>query len=210
MTAAMSTDTSWYLDINHFSRDTSWLHSFLAAYALWGGLVVLAAALVGAWWFSARRGPDAPRRVAIAWLGGAGAVVALAANQGIGSVVDRTRPCHTFHHALVLLSCANDASFPSDHAMIGGALVAGVFLVSRRLGLAAMVAALLLAFSRVYAGVHYPGDVGAGLLIGAAIDALLVLLLRPLVAAGTRRLVRTPLQALVTVSARRLSGPISR
>ena len=210
MTAAMSTDTSWYLDINHFSRDTSWLHSFLAAYALWGGLVVLAAALVGAWWFWARRGPDAPRRVATAWLGGAGAVVALAANQGIGSVVDRTRPCHTFHHALVLLSCANDASFPSDHAMIGGALVAGVFLVSRRLGLAAMVAALLLAFSRVYAGVHYPGDVGAGLLIGAAIDALLVLLLRPLVAAGTRCLVRTPLQALVTVSARRLSGPISQ
>lgn len=206
----MSTDASWYLDINHFSRDTSWLHSFLAAYALWGGLVVLAAAMVGTWWFLARRGPDAPRRVATAWLGGAGAVVALAANQAIGAAVDRTRPCHSLHHTLVLLSCANDASFPSDHAMIGGALLVGIFLVSRRLGLAALVAALLLAFSRVYAGVHYPSDVGAGLVIGAAIDAALVLLLRPLVTIGASRLVRTPLRALVTTAQARLSGPLSR
>ncbi len=202
----MSTDASWYLDINHFSRDTSWLHSFLGAYALWGGLLVLAAAMVGAWWFLARRGRDAPRQVATAWLGGAGALVALAANQGIGATVDRTRPCHLFHHAVVLLSCANDASFPSDHAMIGGALVAGIFLVNRRLGLAALVAALLLAFARVYSGVHYPGDVAAGLAIGAAIDSVLVFLLRPLVAIVARWMVRTPLRLLVSAPAGRLSG----
>lgn len=193
----MSTDTSWYLDVNHFSRETSWLHSFLAAYALWGGLLVLAATMVGAWWLVARRGPDAPWRVATAWLGGAGALVALAVNQAIGAAVDRTRPCHALHHTVVLLSCANDPSFPSDHAMIGGALVVGIFLVNRRLGLAALLAALLLCFARVYAGVHYPGDVAAGLVIGAAIDALVVLLLRPVVAMGTRRLVRTPLHMLV-------------
>jgi undecaprenyl-diphosphatase len=97
----------------------------------------------------------------------------------------------------VLLHCANDSSFPSDHAMIAGAFAAGLLLLDRRLGLAALLLALLLAFARIYVGVHYPSDVAGGLAIGAAIGALVVLALRPATAAAAVRLVRTPLRLLI-------------
>ena len=55
---------------------------------------------------------------------------------------------------------------PSDHAVVAGAVIVGVLLYNWRLGLAATVAGLALAFDRVYVGAHYPGDVPAGLVLG--------------------------------------------
>jgi undecaprenyl-diphosphatase len=192
-----SLDRTWYLDVNEFARDTGWAHGVVSAYALWAGLVLLALLLV-AGWLVARRRPDAPRAVATAFLVGVGAVAALVANQAIGPAVDRLRPCHALHHVEVLLTCAGDSSFPSDHAMIAGAFAAGLLLLDRRIGLVSLVLALLVAFARVYVGVHYPGDVAAGLAIGAAIGAVVVLALRAPVTAVARRLERTPLRPLVT------------
>ena len=65
-----------------------------------------------------------------------------------------------------------DFSFPSDHAVMAGAVAAGLLLVSRRLGLLAVVAALVMAFARVYIAAHYPWDVIAGLGLGAAVVVL--------------------------------------
>ena len=137
------------------------------------------------------------RLTATAFLVGVGAVLALLANQVIGPAVARSRPCHALAHVEVLLRCASDSSFPSDHAMIAGAFAAGLFLLDRRLGLAALLLALLLAFARVYVGVHYPSDVAGGLAIGAAIGTLVVLALRPATAAVALRLARTPLRPLI-------------
>jgi membrane-associated phospholipid phosphatase len=55
----------------------------------------------------------------------------------------------------------------------------------------------LLAFSRVYAGVHYPGDVAAGLAIGAAIAIATVLVLRGVMAALASRFAESPLRPLI-------------
>ena len=60
-----------------------------------------------------------------------------------------------------------------------------------------LLLALLLAFARVYVGVHYPSDVAGGLAIGAAIGTLVVLTLRPATAAVALRLARTPLRPLI-------------
>jgi undecaprenyl-diphosphatase len=192
----VSIGTAWYLDVNHFARDTPWAHGFLAAYALWAGLVVLSLLLIAAW-LVVRHRVDAPRAVATAFLAGLGTVIALLLNQHVISpAVARPRPCHALHHVEVLLACNNDFSFPSDHCMLAGAFAAGLLLVSLRFGIPAVLLALLLAFSRVYTGVHYPGDAAAGLLIGAAICTVTVLLLRRPATALARRLARTPLRPL--------------
>jgi membrane-associated phospholipid phosphatase len=67
---------------------------------------------------------------------------------------------------------ATGRRFPSDHCVMAGAAAAGLLLFSRKIGLVAVVAALLMAFARVYVGAHYPGDVLVWLLIGAAVAIL--------------------------------------
>lgn len=197
----MSFDASWYRDVNDVTRSTPSAHDVVAAYALWGGPVLLAVLLVVGW-LVARRRPDAPRAVAVAFSAGVGTVVALLVNQKlISPAVARVRPCHTIAHVDVLLTCTRDYSFPSDHCMIAGAFVAGLFVLSRRLGLVALVLALLLAFSRVYAGVHYPTDVAAGLAIGAVIGLVVVTVLRRPAGMLAERLARTPLRSLVAGAA---------
>ncbi|MGH3627791.1 MAG: phosphatase PAP2 family protein, partial [Sciscionella sp.] len=193
-----NTDTAWYLDVNGFVRQTPWLHGFLAAYALWGGLLVLALVLIGGWW-RARRRDDAPRAVATAVLTGVAAVVAVVVNQQlISPAIARPRPCLALHHVEVLLACSKDYSMPSDHCIIAGAFVAGLFILHRKSGAVALVLALLLAFGRVYAGVHYPSDTVAGLLAGALIGSVIVLALRRPTTALTVRLALGPLRPLIT------------
>ncbi len=59
-------------------------------------------------------------------------------------------------------------SFPSGHAASAAAFAAGVALESPRVGAAVGVLAGAVAYSRVYVGVHYPGDVLAGIAVGVA------------------------------------------
>ncbi|MFI6051471.1 bifunctional phosphatase PAP2/diacylglycerol kinase family protein [Streptomyces violascens] len=62
-------------------------------------------------------------------------------------------------------------SFPSGHAASAAAFVTGVALESREWGAALAPVGFSVAASRVYTGVHYPGDVvaGAALGVGAAL-----------------------------------------
>ncbi|MFI6638076.1 bifunctional phosphatase PAP2/diacylglycerol kinase family protein [Streptomyces sp. NPDC050504] len=62
------------------------------------------------------------------------------------------------------------SSFPSGHSASAAAFATGVALESRAWGAAVAPLAVAVAVSRVYTGVHYPGDVlaGAALGVGAA------------------------------------------
>ena len=61
----------------------------------------------------------------------------------------------------------NTSSFPSDHASLFFALVTGIFLISKRLGLVSLVYVLLvIVFPRLYLGWHYPSDILGGAFIG--------------------------------------------
>ena len=80
------------------------------------------------------------------------------------------------HHVEVLVSKSHDASFPSDHSIVAGSATAGLWIVAhygvqanRAVPIVATALALVVAFSRVYVGAHYPGDVVAGLGVGATI-----------------------------------------
>jgi membrane-associated phospholipid phosphatase len=109
-------------------------------------------------------------------VGTAGAAIGLLINQPIAHAVERLRP-YMAHpgHAHLLIARSPDPSFPSDHATGAFALAFGVWLYDRTLGTVLLVLSAILAFSRVYAGTHYPGDVVAGALIGVALAAVLFL-----------------------------------
>lgn len=66
------------------------------------------------------------------------------------------------------------SAFPSDHAVLAFALVAGIWLVSRRWGWVALMHALLvICLPRLYMGLHHPTDLIAGALLGVACTLLL-------------------------------------
>ncbi|MBI1379152.1 MAG: phosphatase PAP2 family protein [Frankiales bacterium] len=170
-------DASWYLDVNDFAVRTPWLHGVLTVYAVYG--VAVFAVLVAIGWWLARSQDDPARGVAAALWAGAGTVVAVGINQLIGGVVARPRPYLTLHGVEVLVVKSSDYSFPSDHAVTAGAAAAGLWIIGRYAGprtrglaVTGTVLAVLLAFARVYVGAHYPGDVVAGLLVGAMISVL--------------------------------------
>jgi undecaprenyl-diphosphatase len=52
-------------------------------------------------------------------------------------------------------------------------------------------------FARVYIGAHYPHDVAAGLVVGAAVSLLGYLALRPVLGWGLSLLEHTPLRPLL-------------
>lgn len=105
-------------------------------------------------------------------------MLALAVNQPITHLFHEARPYVTHPHILLLASRSPDYSFPSDHAVMAGAAATGLLLVSRRLGMVAVAAAIVMAFARVYVAAHYPWDVLAGLLLGAGVAGFGWLLLR--------------------------------
>lgn len=100
-----------------------------------------------------------------------GALLAVAITAAIGMLWDRPRP-FVADHFTPLISHAPDASFPSDHLAALGAVTICVWFTSRRLGLAVGIIALVVAFARVYVGVHYVSDVAGGFALGLLCGAL--------------------------------------
>src|SRR4051812_12561990 len=117
------------------------------------------------------------RRASVAAVLSAG--LGLAAAKVISELVDRARPFVADPHGVHLFSAhAADPGFPSDHATAAFAIAVAILLRKRSWGIAALVAATVLAVSRVALGVHYPSDVLGGAIVGAA--AALILWTPPL------------------------------
>jgi len=188
---------SWFLSVNDFARATPWLHAPMRIFAQYG-IVLFAALLLWSWW-RARRSADARTMAAALWAP-VGALVAIGVNQPISNLVAEPRPYTVFPHALVLVGRSSDYSFPSDHAVLAGAVAAGVMLTHRRLGLVALLAAIVMAFARVYVGAHFPRDVIVGLLLGAGVVVMGYLVVRRLLTWVTMSLTRTALRPLLTDS----------
>jgi membrane-associated phospholipid phosphatase len=87
----------------------------------------------------------------------------------VAPMADGTLPANTNRH-----------SFPSAHAANWFALATVAFLFYRRSGWFMFPLAASVAFSRVYNGVHYPGDVMAGAILGAGYAIALAVLMQTL------------------------------
>jgi undecaprenyl-diphosphatase len=175
-------DSDLFRAVNDLAKHTTWLHGTATFYASTLGPALLAAAVLLGVWLC--RGRDS-RSLALAGWAGLAPLVAVPLTQPLVHLADRDRPYATLDHVLVLAHRSTDASFPSDHSVLAGSVLAALLLLDKRLGAAAAAAGVLLALSRVYVGAHYPGDVLAGLVLGA------------LVALGGWALLERPLTALV-------------
>ncbi len=82
------------------------------------------------------------------------------------NIVCRPRPCSAFPEIPLLIPRPGSYSFPSGHSGSSFAAATVLFLRHRRPGIAALVLAALIAFSRVFLFVHYPTDILAGALLG--------------------------------------------
>lgn len=86
----------------------------------------------------------------------------------------RARPCQVLHQIHGLVGCSGSYSFPSNHAVNAFALATLFTACYRRLLVPLFALAVLVGYSRVYVGVHYPFDVLAGGLWGTALALALV------------------------------------
>jgi undecaprenyl-diphosphatase len=146
--------------------------------------------LLSAWWVKG------PLLVAAGWgadlrnrrvfpLVAAAATMSFALASGLNALLkaafDRPRP-PTEIGLQALGTVPASPSFPSGHAMTAFAVAGAIALLAPRLRWPVLAVAALIAFSRVYLGVHFWLDVLAGAGLGIAIGALIAMAGRRLAA----------------------------
>ena len=188
-------DQHLFLHINDFARSTGWLRPVVSAWATYGIAVFAVLMLLG--WWRARRRTDPAVMAAALWAPVA-TVLAVTINQPIAALVAEPRPYTSLANILVLAHRSTDPSFPSDHAVAAGAATAALFGVDLLLGYLATVAAVLMAFARVYIAAHYPVDVLAGLGLGITVALVGWLIARRPLTTAVERVGNSRLHTLTT------------
>jgi undecaprenyl-diphosphatase len=78
----------------------------------------------------------------------------------------RVRPFLSLNDSNLLINQVNQSSFPSGHAAFTFGLATVVYFYNKKLGVAFLIAALLVSIARVFVGVHWPSDILAGAIVG--------------------------------------------
>jgi undecaprenyl-diphosphatase len=179
-------DGGLYTDITDIARDTHWLNEPLAVFTDYG-MGLFAVFLLVAWWRARRQGGTVMAAVLSIPFA---VVLSYVLNSGIKDFFKEPRPCRALPHSFLVESCppVDDYAFPSNHTTVAFAFAAAFFLVNRWLGAITLLVAMVMGFSRVYVGAHYPHDVGVGALVGTVVALLVVVLGRRLCAPLVERL----------------------
>lgn len=142
--------------IRHFAALTPYFHGIMEFCAQ--DLLFLAVLILLPLWLR----PNGLKPLAAVVIG---AAIGIVVSKTIGHVWYEQRPFVAYHFAPLVPHTA-DASFPSDHLIAFGVMTVCAWYGWKRLGIALAAVGVVVAFARVYIGVHYVGDVVGGALIG--------------------------------------------
>ncbi|MBU6506700.1 MAG: phosphatase PAP2 family protein [Alphaproteobacteria bacterium] len=139
--------------------------AFVTAFGLGGPYLILTAAAIFVCWVASRKAGTARAAYLFLAVAASGLFVDI-----VKPVFGRVRPTLLFSDHLYgftgIGAHSNHWSFPSGHSATAAALAGALSLLYPRLRPAWIVAALLIAFSRIALDQHYLSDVIAGLYIG--------------------------------------------
>lgn len=103
----------------------------------------------------------------------------LIGNLTLKPLIARVRPYDVTGFEALLIEKLSDYSFPSGHTQASFAAATVLFVMNKKWGIAALIMAALISFSRLYLYVHFPTDVFAGFVIGVVIALLCVKFIKP-------------------------------
>ncbi len=155
---------------------------FLLVTWLGNGWVAVPAAGAALFLFTPR--PLLARTLLVAAIAG---VLTGICNTQIKRSIDRPRPLAYFAAASanggpgrlhVLGERLRQHSFPSGHAATAFAAAAIIFLLLKKKCILVFIPAVLVAYSRVYLGAHFPLDTAGGAILGCCIPALVIFIFR--------------------------------
>jgi undecaprenyl-diphosphatase len=129
-------------------------------------LEIYAAFFVIAWFVLPRKNIENRHALVMAGFSG---ILALIINVIISHIWFRPRPFTVFPKGTFteLIAHSVDASFPSDHTAGSFGFAAGSWGKNTKwISYTFTILAIIVMFSRVYAGVHYPTDVIGGMIVG--------------------------------------------
>ena len=166
--------------LNNFSR-TQWLLDIIVNFIstndfLKGGILV---ALIWSIWFRPNQlmGRENQTRI-ITNLFACISAIAIARVFAI-TLPFRQRPIHNEEIDFILPVGSNVqilsdwSSLPSDHSVLFFTLAFGIYFISKRAGIFALIyTSVFIALPRVYLGLHYPSDILAGVILGLAVALL--------------------------------------
>jgi len=154
--------------VNGLAKHYKWLDYvgvFCAVYLIW----IMAAISLGLFFYI----PKTVNRLKYLFVLVASGGGAYFIGSVIGFTYGRARPFVSFEGLNQLIATSfSHKSFPSSHATLAFALAMAVFMFNRPLGIVMLVLAVLVAWGRVYVGVHYPMDVIAGAVLGVVASYL--------------------------------------
>lgn len=88
------------------------------------------------------------------------------------SMIHAARPMEILSYVSPLM-VKDGYSFPSGHTTLFSALAFSIFFLNKKAGCVFILLTLLIGFSRIASGVHFPADILGGFLLGFAVSFLL-------------------------------------